>query len=231
MRLLFLFLLITTCVSIDFKPLDFTQYKTNPQYGVIFRAVHNNFLPTDSYLALVFKIPFPELPVMPIPQSIDSSICHRNYSVPLWQVRQAFFMDKVKDKDYLEARLSRFHYAGSQFTKTKDEANVDNIPISDAAASILRNFDDIRLRKRYDDIAHRLGIKRKQNCTIILKALNATLTKYQAARNDVFCSYQGLAASVSQTFNELEKMRYKMAHILLIRRWRINTYTIGQIII
>ena len=85
-------LLISSSAAFDFKSLDYTKYKTNPQYGVTFRAVHDNFLPTDSYLALVFTIPFPELPVMPIAENIDPGICRRNYSIPSWQVRQTLFM-------------------------------------------------------------------------------------------------------------------------------------------
>ena len=100
---------MSNAVALDFQSLDYTYYKTNQQHGVIFRAVHDNFLLTDSYLALVFKILFLELPVMPLVDTIDPGICQCNFSVAQWQVCQALFMNKVKEEDYFTARLVKYY--------------------------------------------------------------------------------------------------------------------------
>ena len=163
---------------------------------MIFRAVHDNFLPTDSYLALVFKIPFPELPDMPKPESIDSSICSHKKNVPLWQLRQAQFMNNLREKDYLEERLKNF-YTPPDMPPPYDKQDSLRYEYK-VVADVLDQRNKKVIERSNSALTRSLHHKRRKNCEIILRALNATLSKYDAARNDVFFSYQGLLQIIDE---------------------------------
>ena len=114
-------------------------------------------------------------------------MCKRNYTIPSWQVRQSLFMEKVKEMDFVESELSRFYSPQQRPTLTNEKGeNVETCNSKEQTDALFQ------LRRRQRHVQKLLMRKRYVNCVQVLQALNATLTRYKAARNDVLFSYKGL---------------------------------------
>ena len=178
--------LIDNSFSIEFEPMPKSEYYTRPEYGVIFRPMSQQFIPTDSVTHVFFQLDFPKIPNFPIIPDLTTDQCYEKSP----RHREIFRPTNRETKQYL------FQEHAHQFNPYYDH-KTEHLAHPAYIAYLRTKVSDNKSVAHISHQRHTEGQRRKA-CNDLTLQLNQTLTRYKALRADLLNDYNGLTQLLQQ---------------------------------
>lgn len=172
----------------DFEHLPDLEYYTRPEYGVIFRPLTNQFIPTDSYSHVFFALEFPEIPYFPEIPPINNEACteqnsrrNRDFEPTEQEMHKYMLNEHMQAKHTFVDR--RYVTSG-----TPTDRNAYQILPAHLRYEVSQHFDE----PEKQNLRKLIKSNRQDICLTLAEQLNTNLDRYRALRNDIIKTHSGL---------------------------------------